>query len=150
MLLIGYGNAGRGDDGLGPALAERIAAANLAGVVVEIDYQLSVDHAPMVAGADLVVFADALVGGEVPFRFTPLVSGDAGAMGSHSLSPTAVLALAETLYGKAPPAWLLGIGGCDFGAIREGLSARAQANLDRAETFLRDWQARQPGRDPAD
>ena len=37
MLLIGYGNAGRGDDGLGPAFAERIEAAGLPGVDVDID-----------------------------------------------------------------------------------------------------------------
>ena len=48
-LLIGYGNPGRGDDGLGPAFARRIAARGLPGVTVEIDYQLTVDHALMIA-----------------------------------------------------------------------------------------------------
>ena len=33
MQLIGYGNPGRCDDGLGPAFAARVAAQNLPGIV---------------------------------------------------------------------------------------------------------------------
>lgn len=44
ILLIGYGNPGRGDDGLGPALAAAIEAMELPGVTVEADYQLMVDQ----------------------------------------------------------------------------------------------------------
>ena len=55
MLLIGYGNPGRGDDGLGPELARRVAQRRLPGLTVEIDYQLTVDHALQVAGVDAVV-----------------------------------------------------------------------------------------------
>ena len=40
---------GRGDDGLGPAFAERIAARGLRGLPVDIDYQLTVEHALQVA-----------------------------------------------------------------------------------------------------
>ena len=62
ILLIGYGNPGRSDDGLGPALAAQIAALGLAGVTVDIDYQLTVDHAALIATQDVVVFADAMIG----------------------------------------------------------------------------------------
>lgn len=141
MLLIGYGNCGRGDDGLGPAFAERLVAADLPGLAVDIDYQLTVDHAPAVAGADAVVFADALMAGDGPFRMREARAGEAGSLSSHSLTPEAVLALAETLYGKAPPAFVLGISGFEFGEVREGLSKAAQHNLDLAEAFFRDWYA---------
>ena len=36
-LLIGYGNPGRLDDGLGPALAEAVAKLAIPGVTVEAD-----------------------------------------------------------------------------------------------------------------
>ena len=45
MLLIGYGNPGRGDDGLGPALSEAVAARSLPGLEVDTDYQLVAEHA---------------------------------------------------------------------------------------------------------
>ena len=59
ILLIGYGNPGRADDGLGPALADRIEALDLPGLTVESDYQLSIEHAALAAGHDIVIFADA-------------------------------------------------------------------------------------------
>ena len=72
MYLIGYGNPGRCDDGLGPAFAARIAARDLPGVTVSTDYQLTVDHALEIAQADRVVFADALMRSDAPFRFGPV------------------------------------------------------------------------------
>ena len=52
-LLIGYGNPGRGDDGLGPAFAQRIADKKLPGLSVEIDFQLMADHSLTISQHDL-------------------------------------------------------------------------------------------------
>ncbi len=138
VLLIGYGNPGRGDDGLGPALAARIEAMGLAGVTVDIDYQLTVDHAALIAGQDVVVFADAMMGLDGPFQLTP-VQGTAEGLGSHQVSPQAALALAGMLFGRAPPGWVLAIGGQDFGEVKEGLSPQAETNLGLAEACLVAW-----------
>ncbi len=141
MLLIGYGNPGRGDDGLAPAVAERLERAGPPGVAVLSDYQLTVEHAFDVAGADCVVFADALIGGDGAFRFTGAQSDTAADIGSHSLSPEAVLTLAATLYGARPAAHVMAISGVEFGEVKEGLSPRAQRNLDRACDFFFAWLA---------
>ena len=138
-LLIGYGNQGRGDDGLGPLFAERIGNADLSGLVIDIDYQLTVDHAHAVAEADIVIFADAAMAGEQAFTFMPVAVEGVTSMGSHELSPEAVLTLAKTLYGKTPPAYILGIVGRDFGEIKEGLSTQAAEHLEAAETFFLEW-----------
>ena len=138
VLVIGYGNPGRGDDGLGPALAERVAALDLPGVTVERDYQLTVDHAAMIAAHDRVVFADAMIGLGEPCRLTP-VSAVPVAMGSHQISPEAALHLAGLLFGHAPPGFILAIRGEEFGQMHEGLSPRAEANLVRAVGMLCDW-----------
>ncbi len=129
ILLIGYGNPGRGDDGLGPALAARVEALNLPGVTVEIDYQLTVDHAALIAAHEMVIFADAAIGLDAPFRLAPLDPGQPQALGSHQVSPEAALHLAGLLYGATPPGWMLAIAGRDFGAVHEGLGAAAQAHL---------------------
>jgi hydrogenase maturation protease len=138
LLLIGYGNPGRWDDGLGPALAGRIEALDLPGVTVEIDYQLTVDHAALIAAHDLVVFADAAIGLDLPFRLTPVV-GLPQAMGSHQVSPEAALHLAGLLFGRAVPGWTLAIAGQAFGTVREGLSQQAEENLSLAAAFLTGW-----------
>jgi len=141
MLLIGYGNSGRCDDGLGPAFAERIAAAALPGMDVDIDYQLTVDHALAVADADRVVFVDALMGSGAAFEFGAIQPAAGGSLASHSLTPATVLELARTLYGTQPQAFVLGIGGVEFGEVREGLSEEAERNLDLAEAFFLEWLA---------
>ena len=150
ILIIGYGNPGRGDDGLGPALAAEIEALGLPGVTVDIDYQLTVDHAALIAAQDVVVFADAMIGLDRPCRFARVVTEAPAALGSHDVLPEAALALAGLLFGHAPPGWMLAIAGRDFGEVKEGLSLPAQANLIAAVAFLRDWiaatQAPVPGR----
>jgi hydrogenase maturation protease len=137
IRLIGYGNPGRGDDGLGPALAAHMA--DLPEVSVTSDYQLTVDHALLIADARIVVFADALMHADTPYEFHPVDGSTAGDVTSHSLSPQAVLGLCHTLYQHTPQAFVLGITGHDFGEVKEGLSPIAQSNLTLATTFLSDW-----------
>jgi len=149
VLLIGYGNPGRGDDGLGPALAAQIEGMALPGVTVDIDYQLTVDHAALIAGQDVVVFADAMMGLDRPFRLDP-VGGSPQTLGSHQVTPEAALALAGLLFGHIPPAWVLAMAGQEFGEVKEGLSAQADANLAEAVAFLVGWIAGLTGRPDLD
>lgn len=142
MLVIGYGNPGRMDDGLGPAFAERIAAAGLPGVEVQQDYQLTVEHALALVATDRVVFADALIGSGGPFDFKVVKPAEQGDFSSHSLSPETLMGLVATLYGAAPEAHVMGIAGVEFGKVKEGLSPRASDNLDRAVAFFTDWASR--------
>lgn len=139
MLLIGYGNPGRGDDGLGPAFSERIAARALPDMVVDSDYQLVAEHALAISGHELVVFADAEIGGNQAFSFRKVRPALPETIGSHSFIPETVLALCTTLYGVTPRAYLLGISGCDYGDVKEGLSTEALKNLEQAEAFFLDW-----------
>lgn len=138
ILLIGYGNPGRMDDGLGPALAEAVAGSGPIGITVEIDYQLEIEHAAMIAEHDAVVFADAdRLGGE-PFSFRRLEAETEPrpSFTSHSLSPGSVLALARQTFGARPRAFLLAIRGYEFDGFGEGLTAPARANLEAAVEFL--------------
>ncbi|MBO6507760.1 MAG: hydrogenase maturation protease [Roseibium sp.] len=139
MLLIGYGNPGRGDDGLGPAFSEAMAGRRIAGLAVDTDYQLVAEHALAISDHDMVVFADAEMNASGAYSFREIQAGEPEVLGSHSLGPEAVLALCNTLYGARPRAFLLGIAGYEFGEVREGLSDRATANLAEAEAFFMSW-----------
>jgi len=133
ILVIGYGNPGRLDDGLGPALAQAMAELNLPGVETDSDYQLTVEDAAQVADYDVVVFADADETGPEPFWLKRLEHGSARpTFSTHHVNPAGVLALAKELFDAEPECWLLGIRGYEFNAFGESISSGAQANLREA------------------
>ncbi len=138
VLVIGFGNPGRRDDGLGPALVAMLEAEDLPGVALDADYQLTVEDAAEVAAHDAVVFVDASCNGAEPMEFQQLQprSADATSFSTHSVKPEGVLALAESLFGSAAPGFMLGIRGYEFNEFGEGLSDRAAANLAAARDFL--------------
>jgi len=135
--VIGYGNPGRLDDGLGPALAERLARRRIPGVTVDADYQLTVEDAAAVAAHGAVVFADASVDGAEPFFFRAVEPAGAGpSFSSHSVEPAEVLGMARALFGARTRGYALGIRGYAFDEFGERLSERAEANLAAALRFL--------------
>jgi len=137
VLVVGYGNPGRLDDGLGPALAEALEKLDLPGVAVDADYQLTVENAADVAEHDVVVFADAHVSGPEPFSVRRVRPGP-GTVGfsSHSVEPQAVLVLARQLFAAEPEAYVLAIRGYEFDAFGEALSDRARVNLAAAVDYM--------------
>ena len=140
ILVIGYGNPGRRDDGLGPAFAARLEALRLPGVTVESDYQLAIEHAHLAAQHDIVVFADAAadIEGESPFYLRSVQPAPEDLYSSHSLSPQAVLRLAAQCFGVRPNGWLLGIRPQDLESFAEGLTPEAESNLSAALTGFRE------------
>lgn len=142
ILVIGYGNPGRLDDGLGPALADAIERLELPGVTVESNYQLTVEDAATLAAHDVVIFADATVDGREPFAMQPVRREDGNNDGgterftSHHLAPVDVVELAWRLFGREPQCHTLAIRGYEFDDFGERLSPAAQANLEQATEFL--------------
>jgi hydrogenase maturation protease len=134
-LVLGIGNPGRGDDGLGPALVELLGAARLEGVTFDSNYQLNVEDALACSEHETVIFADASGTAEAPFSFTEIEPAREIAFTTHELSPAAVLALCEELYARCPKAWTLAVRGYAWD-IGEGLSPRAEINLSAALAFL--------------
>lgn len=139
VLLLGYGNPGRQDDGLGPRLVEAMQACGIEGLEADADYQLTIEDAHRIAGHQTVIFADAHASGPEPFAFTRLKAIERPpAYTSHHLDPSDVMELAGSLFGATTDAYLLAIRGYTFGEFDEHLSDRAAANLEKARTFL-EW-----------
>ncbi|MBN1498397.1 MAG: hydrogenase maturation protease [Spirochaetes bacterium] len=137
VLVYGYGNPGRQDDGLGPALAALIERERLAGVVTDSNYQLQVEDALAVSESDTVIFVDAAVSGEEPFSFTELEPANEITFTTHSVSPASVLALCHEMYGIAARAYVLAIRGYGW-EFMEKLTPVAEKNLEQAYQFLKD------------
>jgi len=137
VLVIGYGNPARGDDGLGPEFAQKVATLGIAGVTVDSDYQLTPEDAHAVASSDIVIFADADISGSEPFTFRKLEPESSSGIGSHGVEPGEVIALSEILFHARPQAYVLGIRGYDFTMFKEGLTSSAINNLDKAISFFK-------------
>ena len=143
-LIIGVGNPSRGDDGLGPAAVdaiEKLAEEHPEWGEVEavIDFQLQIEFVTDLARRERIVFIDAAVSGAEPFSFGPLEAKQDASISTHALSPAALLAVYRGFHGEdAPPAFLLGIRGYDFG-LGIPLSPRAEKNLTAAVSMMEEW-----------
>ena len=153
ILIFGIGNPGRGDDGLGPALIDRLKNSqtgdfqthaefgNLA-CACEFRYQLNVEDAYAVKDLDIVIFADAATRQEEAAVLEEAFPSDAIAFTTHRMSPASVLALCHELFGRTPKAYTLSIRGHHWD-IGEGLSPQGAENLEQALEMLKEFLGRQ-------
>ncbi len=109
LLVIGYGNTLRGDDGVGPRVAEAVDALHLPGVRTLVCQQLSPEHAAHLAVVDDVVFVDASVDSPREVLLRRLEPGDSSQLMAHAADPRTMLALARDVFGHVPRAWWLTI-----------------------------------------
>jgi len=122
ILVIGYGNPLRRDDGVGWAAVAQIQSLNLDDVTCLTTHQLLPEHSEMVAGADMVILVDASVEGSAgDVHITPVLPTDETPSMTHHLSPQSLLAMTKWLYDKMPFTLLITITGADFG-MGEGVS----------------------------
>jgi hydrogenase maturation protease len=132
ILVIGYGNELRGDDGLGPAVAEAVAALGLPHVECLAVRQLLPEMAERLTDARLAVFVDARVGpGEHAVEVTRIEPVESAGLMAHAADPRALLALTRAVYGRAPGAWLVAVRGYHF-EFGDGLSLVAVENANEA------------------
>lgn len=137
ILLVGIGNCGRGDDGLGWSFVEAISDGGYQFLDYEFRYQLQVEDADLITSYDTVIFVDASqVELKEGFAISPCVPSGRYSVTSHALDPGAVVYLANTLYHKYPAAYVLAIAGVEW-ELHCGLSAKAESNLNAALGFFR-------------
>lgn len=141
VVIFAVGNPSRGDDALGPLLAERFVAA-LGGLGREADFdlvedfQLQVEHALDLQGRALALFIDAGTGTLAPYDFRPIEPAAGYGHTTHALAPEAVLQVYRQTEGaEPPPAFLLCVRGETF-ELGEGLSPQAACHLEAALDLL--------------
>jgi len=135
LLIIGYGNPLREDDGVGWRVAE-MAAEALPDATMLTAHQLTPELSEPISRAGRVVFIDAAaegVPGEV--RYVALSPASAYRPGSHESTPDGLLALAAVLFGRCPPAHMLTIVGHSFG-LGETLSPTVEAAIPIAVRLI--------------
>lgn len=136
-LIIGYGNPLRCDDGFGWVAAQRMAN-DLDGSHVQVVacQQLTPELAEPVSRATRVVFVDARVEGVPGQIVCQQLSRDSTPVpaSAHHLTPAALLAWADTLYGANPDAaWIVSVTGACFDhgeGLSPALTTALPATLD--------------------
>ena len=143
LLIIGIGNSGRRDDGLGWALLDELQEILPYAATFEYRYQLQIEDAALIADYEQVLFVDATVDRhENGYRWTELQPKAGTSYTSHALPPAQVLFLCQELYKEYPDCYLLAITGQEWG-LQLGLSDTAHIHLERAkEATIRELEAR--------
>jgi hydrogenase maturation protease len=116
ILLIGFGNTLRRDDGLGCLIAGAVDRLAYPGVRTIAEAQLTPDLAEVVAASRLAVFVDARrIGPSDRLIVEPLEPARAS-YGSldHAIGPRFVLGLCRVLFGRCPPSRLISVPAADF------------------------------------
>lgn len=153
VLILGYGNPDREDDGVAWHLLDRLArrldpegqgmgdeSVRVFGrIALQFDLQLMPEMAEQVAKADRVLFIDAHTGSEPDdLTWQPLTARFQKSPFTHHMTPETLLSIAESLYGGRPEAVLVAIRGYAFG-FRRGLSESTLELAELAEQKIWDW-----------
>ncbi|HDD62225.1 MAG: Ni/Fe hydrogenase [Chloroflexota bacterium] len=140
ILVYGYGNPGRQDDGLGNELVRRLEEWVIAEGIVDIafdsNYQLNIEDADAIAQNELVIFVDASEEDIEDFCLSSVDGKGKLAFTTHAASPSYIVKLCQELFQKTPRVFLLHIKGYEW-AFQEGLSSRADENLAKALDFMK-------------
>ncbi len=133
VLVIGYGNTLRGDDGVGYRIAEQVEAWGWPQVETIACHQLTPELAAAIAACDRVIFIDAtLPGAQTAVTVRSLSPANpTSSLDGHRSSPVDLLHLTAHLYGAEPEAFHLLLPTAKM-AFGETLSAIAQAGMTAA------------------
>lgn len=137
LIVFCWGNASRGDDGIGPLLAQRLREMAVDGLVVVEDHQLNIEHVMDIDGATPVLFVDASVAIKRGFRLERIEPSEDGNFSTHAISPQALLNVYRKTTGfTPPPAFLLHVAGRDF-ALDADLTDTAEDAVNIALAALK-------------
>jgi hydrogenase maturation protease len=136
LLVIGYGNELRGDDGVGPRVAATVAGWDFEGVQAIICPLLTPELADPISKTRLAVFVDAAVDCLDEVQLSKLEPNQSSQVMAHAANPETMLALARDVFGHVPQAWQLKIPALklEFG---QQFSSRTLRALDEALEKLR-------------
>lgn len=113
LLIIGYGNELRSDDGVGPKVAKIVARWGLPGVRIIGCHQLMPELVVSLATAGQVVFVDAAKG-PCSIRAQAIKPVQSAQVMTHAVDPGTLLRLTKVLYERCPTALSLTIPAEDF------------------------------------
>jgi len=136
-IIIGIGNSGRQDDGLGWMFLDFLDEQKT-NFDIEYRYQLQIEDADLISNYDKVIFVDATKEDtEEGFYLKPCQPSEAYGFSTHALNPETILYLSQKLYNHNPDASVFAIQGYDW-ELKIGLSNKGNINLEKAKKYFKD------------
>lgn len=143
-VIIGIGNRDRADDGAGPALVDRLAAAGLVGVRLAVAPGDMLSVLDLLDGASVAILVDAMKAGleagavrRLDVSSSPFKGELSAFASSHVIGLGDAIELARTL-GRLPPRVIIyGVEARDF-TPGHGLSGPVEAALVELEHKIRE------------
>ena len=136
LLVIGYGNTLRSDDGVGPRVAEAVEVLELAHVRTLECGLLTPELADPISRAGTVIFVDAALDAPREVTWRSLIPSESSQIMTHAADPRTLLALARDVFGHVPDAWWLTIPVLNLG-IGDALSPVAEEGFRVAVGLIR-------------
>jgi len=157
-IIVGcVGNVLRGDDGFGPAVAERLGPLPGGVEVVESGIGGIALLQELLVGCDGLIVVDAVDRGAqagTVFCIEPAVDDYDGVPDMHLATPERVLSMAKGLGCLPERVMLVGCQPVDAQAYRAGLSAAVEGALEAASAqvheVVADWLSERPPERPPD
>jgi len=141
ILIYGYGNPGREDDGLGNGFVEAIRSwvedKKLTNIELDSNYQLNIEDADIMARNDIVLFVDATEEPIDNFCISTVEPSDSRVeFTMHAVSPAFVLDICQKIFKKNPLTYLFHIKGYQWN-FKEDISPEGKKNLNKALEFIK-------------
>jgi len=136
IVVLGYGNPLRGDDGVGWRVAEAVANRWPGYPMVRTGHQLVPEWAADLHTAEFAYFVDASVEAGRPKLEPVALDGAISAIDGHSMHPAQLLRLTYEVFGHAPSAFVLHVPAARFG-FGDALSPVATTGVSAAIRALR-------------
>ena len=144
VLIIGYGNPLRADDGVGWQAARRLTEL-LQDEPIEILalHQLTPELAEPISRADLIIFIDASLEGQPGSWKCERLELDTtlGNSLAHHFTPRSLLAYAQAIFKVSPTALVVSVAGESF-AYCDQLTPRVETALPQVVEHVREQIAR--------
>jgi hydrogenase maturation protease len=143
LVIIGYGNPLRGDDGVGWRVADQLAKCIQESVEVLTVHQLTPELAEAVSQADSVIFVDACYCGQAGNWTCETIHPDPNGAGAftHYVTPTSLLSYVRAVFNVNPKALLISIAGSSFDCGEELSSIVASRVPDIVACVCEWWRA---------
>lgn len=136
ILVIGFGNTLRGDDGAGPEVAERIERMGILNVSALTCPLLPPELADRLSQARRVIFVDAEVNGPRDVQLQKVCPAATSQLMGHASSPATLLAVCRDVFGRVPEAYLITVPAEDMGA-GERFSPATELGIQKAVALVR-------------
>ncbi len=140
ILVFGYGNSGRQDDGIAIEMIKQLKTDGIKTFISNVEFyadtQLNIEDALRISKMDIVFFIDASdedIDNITINRILP--SEPKSSFSFHGFSPGFILSLCKKIYNKSPDVFLILIKGFEW-EIKEGLTSKARENMNQAIKLL--------------